>query len=123
MPKKGYTGVSLKTEVAELLRSKAKATNLGLNEYLTSLLLIGPSLPNLGPSQLCYEDRPRTVPQISLNQALNQKITLNRSQRRFKRIPKMKISELLARLALGFIIFTASKRCFILAMKSLSMSP
>ena len=39
MPKKGYTGICLKTEVAQLLRAKAKTANMGLNDYLTSLLL------------------------------------------------------------------------------------
>ena len=52
MPKKGYTGISLKTEVAELLRSKAKAANMGLNDYLTSMLLdIGPSQDRPNPSK------------------------------------------------------------------------
>jgi len=54
MPKPGMTGICLKTEVAEILRAKAKAANMGLNDYLTSLLL--------GPSQQCCEDRPGTVP-------------------------------------------------------------
>ena len=49
MPKQGYTGICLKTEVAQLLRAKAKAANLGLNDYLTTVL-IGPSLQSLGPS-------------------------------------------------------------------------
>jgi len=39
MPKKGYTGICLKTEVAQLLRAKAKAANLGLNDYLTTVLI------------------------------------------------------------------------------------
>ena len=65
MPKKGYTGICLKTEVAQLLRAKAKAANLGLNDYLTTVLI--------GPSQ----DSPRAVPQISLNQTLNQKTNPN----------------------------------------------
>ncbi|MEM2099347.1 MAG: hypothetical protein QXU99_06370 [Candidatus Bathyarchaeia archaeon] len=39
MPKKGMTGLCLKNEVAELLRNKARATNMGINDYLTSLLL------------------------------------------------------------------------------------
>jgi len=69
MPKKGYTGISLKTEVAELLRSKAKASNMGLNDYLTSRLI--------GPSLSTFEDSAGTVPKISLNQALNQKTSLN----------------------------------------------
>ena len=72
MPKKGYTGICLKTEVAQLLRAKAKAANLGLNDYLTTVL-IGPSLQSLGPSQ----DSLRAVPQISLNQTLNQKTNPN----------------------------------------------
>jgi len=74
MPKPGMTGLCLKTEVAELLRAKAREANLNLNEYLTTLLL--------GPSQPCIRDRPGTVPNhqglettqllISLLQALNQ---------------------------------------------------
>jgi hypothetical protein len=43
-------GVSLKTEVAELLRAKAQEANLDLKEYLTTLLM--------GPPQPCIEDRP-----------------------------------------------------------------
>ena len=42
MPKKGYTGICLKTEVAQLLRAKAKAANMGINDYLTSVLLEKP---------------------------------------------------------------------------------
>ena len=71
MPKKGYTGISLKTEVAQLLRSKAKASNKGLNDYLTSMLI--------GPSLSTFENSAGTVPKISLNQALNQKTSLNSS--------------------------------------------
>ena len=54
MPKPGMIGLSLKTEVAELLRAKAQEASMGLNDYLTSLLL--------GPSQPCIQDRPGTVP-------------------------------------------------------------
>jgi len=48
MPKPGYTGICLKKEVAELLRSKAKEASMGINDYLTAQLL-GPSQdrPNL----------------------------------------------------------------------------
>jgi hypothetical protein len=42
MPKTGMTGICLKTEVAELLRAKAQEANMGINNYLTALLL-GPS--------------------------------------------------------------------------------
>jgi len=42
MPKKGYTGICLKKEVAELLRSKAKAANMGINDYITALLMQKP---------------------------------------------------------------------------------
>ena len=58
MPKPGMTGICLKDEVADLLRAKAKAANLGLNDYLTSLLMA----PSLGPSQPWSQDRPGTVP-------------------------------------------------------------
>ena len=43
MPKPGMTGICLKTEVAQLLRAKAKEANMGINDYLTAILL-GPSL-------------------------------------------------------------------------------
>jgi len=59
MPKPGMTGICPKDEVANLLRAKAKAANLGLNDYLTSILMA----PALGPSQACsgpFEDRPAT---------------------------------------------------------------
>ena len=70
MPKQGYTGLCLKREVAELLRAKARQAKMGINDFLTALLL--------GPSQIHGWDRPRTVPtpikqqQISLLQAPNQ---------------------------------------------------
>ena len=38
MPKSGMTGLCLKTEVAELLRAKAREANMGINDYLTALL-------------------------------------------------------------------------------------
>ena len=77
MPKIGMTGICLKTEIADLLRNKARAANMGLNDYLTSLLL--------GPSQPRIEDRPGTVPNpltqqlISLLQALNQQTSPNQT--------------------------------------------
>ena len=70
MPKQGYTGLCLKREVAELLRAKAREANMGINDFLTALLL--------GQPQIHGWDRPRTVPnpltqqQISLLQAPNQ---------------------------------------------------
>jgi len=42
MPKQGYTGICLKTEVAELLRTKAKEANMGINDFLTALLMQKP---------------------------------------------------------------------------------
>jgi hypothetical protein len=42
MPKPGMTGICLKTEVAQLLRSKAKEANMGINDYLTFLLMEKP---------------------------------------------------------------------------------
>jgi len=81
MPKPGMVGMTLKREVAELLRAKAKAANMGLNEFLETML-IGPSptLPQtyLGPSW----DRPSinttqlNQQQISNPQALNQQSKL-----------------------------------------------
>jgi hypothetical protein len=51
MPKPGMTGICLKTEVAELLRTKAKEANMGINDYLTALLmetpLNGPAEPEI----------------------------------------------------------------------------
>jgi len=38
MPKEGYTGITIKTEVAQLLRQKAKEHGLNLNQYLLWLL-------------------------------------------------------------------------------------
>ena len=38
MPKKGYTGITLKTEIAQLLRQKAKESGLNINQYLLWLL-------------------------------------------------------------------------------------
>ncbi|MGB9741035.1 MAG: hypothetical protein ACPLW5_04635 [Candidatus Bathyarchaeales archaeon] len=42
MPKQGYKGVCLKTEVAELLKAKAKEAKMGINDYLTALLMKTP---------------------------------------------------------------------------------
>lgn len=73
MPKKGYTGISLKTEVAELLRSKAKQAGLGINDYLTALLL--------GPSW----DRPATVlnPNNSTQPTLSSQLQISPKQTAF----------------------------------------
>ena len=38
MPKAGYTGITLKTEIAQLLRQKAKQSGLNINQYLLRLL-------------------------------------------------------------------------------------
>ena len=84
MPKPGMTGICLKQEVADLLRAKAKSANMGLNNYLTSLI-IGPSLSCQPPYQGPSQDRPRTVPNalieqaINLIQAVNQQISLNQA--------------------------------------------
>jgi hypothetical protein len=48
MPKPGMTGICLKTEVAELLRAKAKAAEMGINDYLTAILM---ETPLNGPSE------------------------------------------------------------------------
>jgi len=85
LPKPGMTGVCLKQEVANLLRTKAKSANMGLNEYLTTILL-GPSLSCPQPYQGSSEDRPKTVPNalieqaINLLQALKQQISLNQNE-------------------------------------------
>ncbi|MEM4732922.1 MAG: hypothetical protein QXD70_00130 [Candidatus Bathyarchaeia archaeon] len=88
MPKQGMTGLCLKTEVAELLRSKASAVNMGLNDYLTTLLL-GPSqqpfgtVPNLettkSPAQNPVQQPNLIQALISLLQALNQQQTPNQA--------------------------------------------
>jgi len=67
MPKQGYMGLCLKREVAELIRAKAREANMGINDFLTALLL--------GPSQIHGWDRPKplTQQQISLLQTLNKK--------------------------------------------------
>jgi len=48
MPKHGMTGICLKTEVAELLRTKAKEAQMGINDFLTSLLM---GKPFNGPAE------------------------------------------------------------------------
>jgi hypothetical protein len=48
MPKPGMTGICLKTEVAELLRTKAKAANMGINDFLKALLM---ETPFNGPAE------------------------------------------------------------------------
>jgi len=88
MPKPGMTGLCLKQEVAELLRVKARSVNMGLNEYLTSLLL-GPPLNQLQACSEPSQGRPNnilgTIPNllfkqaISLIQALNQQTSLNQT--------------------------------------------
>jgi len=42
MPKPGMTGICLKTEVAQLLRAKAKEAKMGINDFLTALLMEKP---------------------------------------------------------------------------------
>ena len=42
MPKPGMTGICLKTEVAQLLRAKAKEANMGINDFLMALLMQNP---------------------------------------------------------------------------------
>ncbi|MCL6579358.1 MAG: hypothetical protein K6T73_08230 [Candidatus Bathyarchaeota archaeon] len=62
MPKPGMTGICLKTEVAQLLRAKAKEANMGINDYLATILLKTPLLafragdagPNPARSILIY---------------------------------------------------------------------
>ena len=39
MPKPGMTGICLKTEVAQLLRAKAKEAKMGINDFLTFILM------------------------------------------------------------------------------------
>ena len=39
MPKPSMVGVSLKREVAQLLRAKAKEANMGINDFLIALLM------------------------------------------------------------------------------------
>jgi len=42
MPKPGMTGICLKTEVAQLLRAKAKEASMGINDFLMALLMEKP---------------------------------------------------------------------------------
>ncbi len=42
MPKPGMMGICLKTEVAELLRAKAKEAKMGINDYLKAVLIKTP---------------------------------------------------------------------------------
>jgi len=42
MPKPGMTGICLRTEVAELLRAKAKEAQMGINDFLMVLLTKAP---------------------------------------------------------------------------------
>jgi hypothetical protein len=82
MPKPGMTGICLKQEVADLLRSKAKAASLGLNDYLTSILMapsLGQSQAYSGPSQQWSQDRPGTVPTLTA-QAINSQITAQNNE-------------------------------------------
>ncbi len=53
MPKPGMTGITLKEEVADLLRKRAQAADQGINEFLSSLLL--------GSSFIHEQGRPETV--------------------------------------------------------------
>ena len=48
MPKPGMKGITLKSEVAELLRQKAREAGMGLNEFLLTILS--------GPSQQLRSD-------------------------------------------------------------------
>ena len=82
MPNPGMTGITLKQEVADLLRTKARRANMGLNDYLTKML-IGSSLNRPPSYQRPSQDCPVIVPNalieqtINLIQALNQQISLN----------------------------------------------
>ena len=64
---------------------------MGINDYLTSLLL--------GPSQQCTEDRPGTVPHLTIEQrisppqALNQETSLNKAQNQPFSLSKGSLSE------------------------------
>jgi len=60
LPKPGMTGLCLKQEVADLLRAKAKSANMGLNEYLTSML-IGPALSQTQACSGQSQDRPVNI--------------------------------------------------------------
>jgi hypothetical protein len=53
MPKPGMSGITLKNEVAELLRKRAEANTQGLNDYLLQLMM--------GPSLQHHQDSPGTV--------------------------------------------------------------
>jgi hypothetical protein len=55
MPKPGMTGITLKDDVAELLRKRAIAAGQGLNDFVTSMLMTS----SLVPSPQCSQDRPK----------------------------------------------------------------
>jgi len=64
MPKPGMTGICLKTEVAQMLRTKAKEAKMGINDYLTFLLMEkpfnGPAEPEIlgsNPSGPAFRNR------------------------------------------------------------------
>ena len=74
MPKPGMTGLCLKNEVVDLLRTKAQSVNMGLNDYLASLLFASNSPTGSqvsGPSQPCIQDRLGTVPEPMTQQLLS----------------------------------------------------
>ncbi|MEM3618682.1 MAG: hypothetical protein QXK47_06405 [Candidatus Bathyarchaeia archaeon] len=56
MPKPGMTGISLKKEVADLLRAEAKASKMGINDFLRLILEKEPL------NQACHADDPGSNP-------------------------------------------------------------
>jgi len=66
MPKPGMTGICLKTEVAQLLRAKAKEANMGINDYLTFLLMEKPLDRPPEPENLGSNPSGPVVLQLSL---------------------------------------------------------
>ncbi|MGB9671532.1 MAG: hypothetical protein ACPLZY_00115 [Candidatus Norongarragalinales archaeon] len=64
MPKPGMTGICLKTEVAELLRTKAKEAKMGINDFLAALLT---EKPLNSPATLTTRVQiPATAPRVFL---------------------------------------------------------
>ncbi|MGC9095534.1 MAG: hypothetical protein ACP5IM_08055 [Candidatus Bathyarchaeia archaeon] len=62
MPKPGMTGICLKTEVAELLRAKAKEAKMGINDFLAALLTEKPL--NSPPTLTTRVQIPATAPKL-----------------------------------------------------------
>ncbi|KPV62383.1 MAG: putative transposase DNA-binding domain protein [Candidatus Bathyarchaeota archaeon BA1] len=83
MPKPGMAGLCLKTEVANLLRAKAKEANMGVNDFLTTLLLSQPC------KQEGMETKVFNMDLRNIRKSVNQKILrTNKFNGKLQRISK-----------------------------------